>query len=75
MFKKIDKNCMFDIINTKNLLDVRPFHSPLHHLLETMNCRHINKFSFFRSRYIKNLMGLSGLSVREDAVGNIFGRW
>ncbi|ESR33408.1 hypothetical protein CICLE_v10007151mg, partial [Citrus x clementina] len=24
--------------------------------------------------YIKNLMGLSGLSVREDAVGNIFGR-
>ncbi|XVF28677.1 hypothetical protein REPUB_Repub15cG0050900 [Reevesia pubescens] len=26
-------------------------------------------------RYIKNLMGLAGLSVREDAVGNIFGRW
>lgn len=26
-------------------------------------------------RYIKNLMGLSGLSVREDAVGNIFARW
>ncbi|KAJ8438888.1 hypothetical protein Cgig2_007733 [Carnegiea gigantea] len=26
-------------------------------------------------RYIKNLMGLSGLSVREDAVGNIFGQW
>ncbi|KAF9673529.1 hypothetical protein SADUNF_Sadunf10G0033700 [Salix dunnii] len=26
-------------------------------------------------QYIKNLMGLSGLSVREDAVGNIFGRW
>ncbi|OIT22428.1 PREDICTED: ureidoglycolate hydrolase [Nicotiana attenuata] len=26
-------------------------------------------------RYIKNLMELSGLSVREDAVGNIFGRW
>ncbi|OAY55633.1 ureidoglycolate hydrolase [Manihot esculenta] len=26
-------------------------------------------------RYIKNLLGLSGLSVREDAVGNIFGRW
>ncbi|KAJ4969355.1 hypothetical protein NE237_016056 [Protea cynaroides] len=26
-------------------------------------------------RYVKNLMGLSGLSVREDAVGNIFGRW
>ncbi|KAL6535245.1 hypothetical protein OROMI_026619 [Orobanche minor] len=26
-------------------------------------------------RYIKKLMGLSGLSVREDAVGNIFGRW
>ncbi|XP_077248107.1 ureidoglycolate amidohydrolase isoform X2 [Tasmannia lanceolata] len=26
-------------------------------------------------RYIKNLMGLSGLSIREDAVGNIFGRW
>lgn len=26
-------------------------------------------------RYIKNLMGISGLSVREDAVGNIFGRW
>ncbi|KAK9288457.1 hypothetical protein L1049_016914 [Liquidambar formosana] len=26
-------------------------------------------------RYIKNLMGLSGLSVREDAVGNIYGRW
>ncbi|GMN53496.1 hypothetical protein TIFTF001_022634 [Ficus carica] len=25
-------------------------------------------------RFIKNLMGLSGLSVREDAVGNIFGR-
>ncbi|KAK7847085.1 ureidoglycolate hydrolase [Quercus suber] len=25
-------------------------------------------------RYIKNLMGISGLSVREDAVGNIFGR-
>ncbi|XP_058105505.1 ureidoglycolate hydrolase [Magnolia sinica] len=26
-------------------------------------------------RYIKNLLGLSGLSIREDAVGNIFGRW
>ncbi|CAN6440958.1 unnamed protein product [Victoria cruziana] len=26
-------------------------------------------------RYIRNLMGMSGLSVREDAVGNIFGRW
>ncbi|XP_050372323.1 ureidoglycolate hydrolase [Argentina anserina] len=26
-------------------------------------------------RFIRNLMGLSGLSVREDAVGNIFGRW
>ncbi|KAJ6822025.1 putative ureidoglycolate hydrolase [Iris pallida] len=26
-------------------------------------------------RYIKNLMEKSGLSVREDAVGNIFGRW
>ncbi|OWM68180.1 ureidoglycolate hydrolase [Punica granatum] len=26
-------------------------------------------------RYIKNIMGLAGLSVREDAVGNIFGRW
>ncbi|KAL6571449.1 hypothetical protein OROHE_003092 [Orobanche hederae] len=25
-------------------------------------------------RYVKKLMGLSGLSVREDAVGNIFGR-
>ncbi|KAF9606008.1 hypothetical protein IFM89_021334 [Coptis chinensis] len=26
-------------------------------------------------RYVKNLMGLAGLSIREDAVGNIFGRW
>ncbi|XP_068634111.1 ureidoglycolate hydrolase [Aristolochia californica] len=26
-------------------------------------------------RYIKNLMALSGLAVREDVVGNIFGRW
>ncbi|KZV21076.1 hypothetical protein F511_32205 [Dorcoceras hygrometricum] len=26
-------------------------------------------------RYIKDLMGLAGLSVKEDAVGNIFGRW
>ncbi|KAM7279843.1 hypothetical protein ACFE04_006977 [Oxalis oulophora] len=26
-------------------------------------------------RYVKNLMGLAALSVREDAVGNIFGRW
>ncbi|XP_052188866.1 ureidoglycolate hydrolase isoform X2 [Diospyros lotus] len=26
-------------------------------------------------RYIKNLMGLAGLYVREDAIGNIFGRW
>ncbi|XP_073134165.1 ureidoglycolate hydrolase isoform X2 [Henckelia pumila] len=26
-------------------------------------------------RYIKNLMGIAGLSVKEDAVGNIFGRW
>ncbi|KAL0388475.1 UNVERIFIED_CONTAM: Ureidoglycolate hydrolase [Sesamum radiatum] len=26
-------------------------------------------------RYIKNLMALSGLAVKEDAVGNIFGRW
>ncbi|KAK1313286.1 hypothetical protein QJS10_CPA06g01877 [Acorus calamus] len=26
-------------------------------------------------RFIKNLMGRSGLSVHEDAVGNIFGRW
>ncbi|GMP77304.1 hypothetical protein CsSME_00033607 [Camellia sinensis var. sinensis] len=28
-----------------------------------------------RNRYIKNIMGLAGLSVREDVVGNIFGRW
>ncbi|KAI3814401.1 hypothetical protein L1987_19156 [Smallanthus sonchifolius] len=27
------------------------------------------------STFIKNLMGLAGLFVREDAVGNIFGRW
>ncbi|KAI4368394.1 hypothetical protein MLD38_016954 [Melastoma candidum] len=26
-------------------------------------------------RYVKNLMKGAGLSVREDAVGNIFGRW
>ncbi|KAK1287599.1 hypothetical protein QJS10_CPB19g01148 [Acorus calamus] len=26
-------------------------------------------------RFIKDLMGRSGLSVHEDAVGNIFGRW
>ncbi|CAI9118272.1 OLC1v1019815C1 [Oldenlandia corymbosa var. corymbosa] len=26
-------------------------------------------------RYIKNIMEASGLSVREDAVGNIFGQW
>ncbi|KVI00792.1 Peptidase M20 [Cynara cardunculus var. scolymus] len=26
-------------------------------------------------RFIKNLMAHAGLSVREDAVGNIFGRW
>ncbi|KAF2550626.1 hypothetical protein F2Q68_00035671 [Brassica cretica] len=26
-------------------------------------------------RYVKNLMTLAGLSVREDAVGNIFGKW
>ncbi|MCO5590996.1 hypothetical protein L7F22_044972 [Adiantum nelumboides] len=26
-------------------------------------------------RYIKNLMDASGLKVREDGVGNIFGRW
>lgn len=26
-------------------------------------------------RFIKNLMGHAGLSVREDAVGNIFGLW
>ncbi|KAI5407394.1 hypothetical protein KIW84_053591 [Lathyrus oleraceus] len=26
-------------------------------------------------RYVKNLMGIVGLSVREDAVGNIFGHW
>ncbi|GMH28505.1 hypothetical protein Nepgr_030348 [Nepenthes gracilis] len=26
-------------------------------------------------RYIKNLMKLAGLSIREDAVGNIFGQW
>ncbi|GKD72051.1 ureidoglycolate hydrolase, partial [Tanacetum coccineum] len=25
--------------------------------------------------FIKNLMGLSGLSIREDDVGNILGRW
>ncbi|KAF5941782.1 hypothetical protein HYC85_019424 [Camellia sinensis] len=25
-------------------------------------------------RYIKNIMGLAGLSVREDVVGNVFGR-
>ena len=29
----------------------------------------------FICRYIKNLMEQAGLSVREDAVGNIFGRW
>ncbi|XP_019432733.1 PREDICTED: ureidoglycolate hydrolase-like [Lupinus angustifolius] len=26
-------------------------------------------------RYVKNLMEIAGLSVREDAIGNIFGRW
>ncbi|KAI5386508.1 variant 3, Protein POLLEN DEFTIVE IN GUIDANCE 1 [Lathyrus oleraceus] len=26
-------------------------------------------------RYVKNLMGIVGLSVREDVVGNIFGHW
>ncbi|CAL9242161.1 unnamed protein product [Arabidopsis halleri] len=26
-------------------------------------------------RYVKNLMALAGLTVREDAVGNIFGKW
>uniref|UniRef100_A0A1J3FFB3 Ureidoglycolate hydrolase n=1 Tax=Noccaea caerulescens TaxID=107243 RepID=A0A1J3FFB3_NOCCA len=26
-------------------------------------------------RYVKNLMALADLSVREDAVGNIFGKW
>ncbi|KAL9282213.1 Ureidoglycolate hydrolase [Arabidopsis thaliana] len=26
-------------------------------------------------RYVKNLMALAGLNVREDAVGNIFGKW
>ncbi|GFZ14229.1 ureidoglycolate amidohydrolase [Actinidia rufa] len=26
-------------------------------------------------RYIKYLMGLAGLTVREDSIGNIFGRW
>lgn len=26
-------------------------------------------------RYVKTLMTLAGLSVREDAVGNIFGKW
>ncbi|KAG7536589.1 Bacterial exopeptidase dimerization domain [Arabidopsis suecica] len=26
-------------------------------------------------RYVKNLMALTGLTVREDAVGNIFGKW
>ncbi|XP_057783284.1 ureidoglycolate hydrolase [Salvia miltiorrhiza] len=25
--------------------------------------------------FVKNLLSISGLSVREDAVGNIFGRW
>ncbi|XP_019075785.1 ureidoglycolate hydrolase isoform X2 [Vitis vinifera] len=34
-----------------------------------------SKMDVFARRYIKNLMGLSGLSIREDAVGNIFGRW
>ncbi|KAG5075652.1 hypothetical protein JHK84_056883 [Glycine max] len=28
-----------------------------------------------RTRYVKTQMELAGLSVREDAVGNIFGRW
>lgn len=26
-------------------------------------------------RYIKGIMNQLGLAVREDAVGNIFGRW
>ncbi|CAH2046589.1 unnamed protein product [Thlaspi arvense] len=26
-------------------------------------------------RYVKNLMALTDLSIREDAVGNIFGKW
>ncbi|XP_031488312.1 ureidoglycolate hydrolase [Nymphaea colorata] len=34
-----------------------------------------SKNDILARRYIKNLMGISGLSVREDAVGNIFGRW
>jgi len=29
----------------------------------------------FICRYVKSQMELAGLSVREDAVGNIFGRW
>jgi hypothetical protein len=26
-------------------------------------------------RYVKELMEATGLTVREDAMGNIFGRW
>lgn len=26
-------------------------------------------------RYVKGLMAEAGLSVREDGMGNIFGRW
>jgi ureidoglycolate amidohydrolase len=30
---------------------------------------------WFCCRYVKTLMSEAGLSVREDAIGNIFGRW
>ena len=47
-----------------DFLEIHNLDPSSYDLFVTINCR-----------YIKNLMGISGLSVREDAVGNIFGRW
>ncbi|GJW16069.1 reverse transcriptase domain-containing protein, partial [Tanacetum coccineum] len=42
---------------------------------ETYICSASTLSSNDAPKFIKNLMGLSGLSIREDDVGNILGRW
>jgi acetylornithine deacetylase/succinyl-diaminopimelate desuccinylase-like protein len=36
-------------------------------------CKLLKTVAF--SRYVKELMTAAGLTVREDPMGNIFGRW
>lgn len=54
-------------INCKKVVSLLKKHKSVYFFL--------NLFCQFPFRFIKKLMKEAGLSVREDAVGNIFGQW